>query len=108
MQINQLENPKQTWFFERFDGSIIAVQEYEAWNLVCGRSKALGPVRAKPKIIGVSDGTKNYQAVSEAHQLFSEGKVEEAKERVRQGFNEELESARGHIIQPRNMDEIKL
>lgn len=51
---------RKTWFFERQgDGSIIAMEEREAWELVNSRSRWR---RRDFKLIGVSDGT-TYQRV---------------------------------------------
>jgi len=47
-----------------------------------------------------------YQAVKDAHALHREGKVEEALKRLKEGEDEELEAARGHIEMPRNFDVI--
>lgn len=104
--VHKLEDPQKTYFFERFDGSVICVQEQEAHTLLKGRVKVIGPQQAKPKLIGVSDGSKFHQAVQEAHALHREGKTAEALQRLRDGEKEELESARGHIEMPRNFDAI--
>jgi len=104
--IHKLEAPQKTYFFERYDGSVIATQEKEAHGLVKGRGKVIGPQNSKPKLIGVSDGTMFYQAVKDAHALHREGKVEEALKRLKEGEDEELEAARGHIEMPRNFDVI--
>lgn len=105
---NKIENPQKTYFFERFDGSTICVQEVEANNLLKGRGKVIGPVQARPKLIGVSDGTKFHQAVTEAHALHAEGKIKEALARLKQGEQEELEAARGHLERPRDFDFIDM
>lgn len=105
---HKVEAPQKTFFFERFDGSVICVQEVEAHNLLKGRGKALGPVRTRPKLIGVSDGTKFHQAVVEAHALHKSGETQKALDRLRQGEQEELESARGHIERPRDFDFIDM
>jgi hypothetical protein len=104
--VHKLETPQKVYFFERFDGSVICVQEQEANTLLKGRIKVLGPQNAKPKLIGVSDGMKFYQAVQEAHALHREGKTAEALQRLRDGETEELEAARGHIERPRDFDAI--
>lgn len=101
---NVIEEAKDTYFFERHDGSIIHVQEREAWDILKGGNRVVGPYINPPKMIGVSDGRLFQKAVQEAHALHREGKTEEAKERLRQGEREELEAARGKFKRPRNYD----
>lgn len=104
--VHKLEAPQKTFFFERYDGSVIAVQEKEAHTLLKGRVRTVGPQFPKPKLIGVSDGTLFHKAVQEAHALHREGRVEEALARLKSGEKEELEAARGHIERPRDFDAI--
>lgn len=106
MKTNMVEPATKTFFFERHDGSVIPVQEYEAFVLLKGGNKVLGPYQIPPKLIGVSDGTKFQQAVSEAHALVREGRQEEARARLKQGEAEEFEAAKGNIERPRNYDTI--
>lgn len=98
----RIDPPQKTFFFERHDGSIISVNEPEAWRIINGRIQAYlrYPI---PKLIGVSDGSTFQKALFEAREL-GKTDVELAKERVRKGYQEELEAARGHIEQPRNFD----
>lgn len=103
---NHNEGPQKTFFFERSDGSIVAMHEVEAWNLLKYRQQVVGRYVQPPKLIGVSNGHKFWEAVTEAHKLNAVGKIEEALERIRQGEKEELEVARGHIEMPRNFDAI--
>jgi len=106
IKTNRVELAEKTFFFERHDGSTVYMKEEEAWNFLNGRSKAVGPVVAPPKLIGVSDGRVFQTAVLEAHALHKEGRVEEAMARLRLGETQELEAARGHIERPRNFDTI--
>ena len=101
---NKVENAEKTFFFERHDGSVVAVKEQEAWHIMTKGNQKVGVVMPLPKLIGVSDGSKFRQAVMDAHKLHAEGKTDEARERLRQGEAEELEAARGHIEHPRNFD----
>lgn len=105
MKRNKLEQPQPTFFFERSDGTTFAAQETEAWGIYIGKNQILGFRVDRPKLIGTSDGKKMYQAILEAHQL-ADTNAEKAKERIRQGYEEELAAAKGHIIVPRNMDTI--
>lgn len=104
MRPHQIERPTKTFFFERSDGTTFATQEDEAWRIYSTGNQVIGFPRDKPKLVGVSDGTKMHQAVIEAHALV--GDPEQAKDRLRKGYEEELESARGHLEKPRNMDTI--
>lgn len=100
-----VENPQKTFWFERHDGSIFNTNEREAWTIYNGRVQTY--IRApRPKLIGVSDGRVFQQAVIESHQLFKDGKEEEAKERMRRGRDEELESGRGNVQKPQNYDSV--
>lgn len=102
--INKIESAQKTFFFQRHDGSVIYVQEEEAWSLLRGGNKVIGPVIPPPKLIGVSDGALFQKAMYEAQGLWKEGRIDEAKARLKQGEKEELEAARGKIVLPRNFD----
>lgn len=106
IKTNKIEVAQKTYFFERHDGSVIAVQEVEAWNLLKPKQPVIGRYTPPIKLIGVSDGTKFQTAVQEAHALHSQGMIEEAIARLRKGEEEEREAARGHIEMPRNFDSI--
>lgn len=104
MKRNKLEPPKKTFFFERWDGSIIATHEEEAWRIVSKRNQTY-EVKPAPKLIGVSNGEIFYKAVTEA-QAIVETDPEKAKEIIKKGHQDELEAARGNIEAPRNFDTI--
>jgi hypothetical protein len=101
---NHIENPTQTFFFERPDGTRFSCSEKEAWNIHCRRNQILGERIDHPKLVGTSDGRAYHQAVIEAVALENEGKREEAQARLRLGEEEEFAVAKGNIIQPRDMD----
>ena len=104
MKINKLEQPQTTFFFERPDGTTYATHEAEAWGVYSGKNQMLGFRVPRHKLIGTSDGRKMYQAIVEAHQMVNE--PEKAQERIRKGYDEELEVARATPRAPRNMDTI--
>lgn len=106
IQKHKVEPARKTFFFERHDGSTFCVGEREAWTIMKGGNKVVGIPLPPPKFLGMSDGTRFRQAVIEAHTLHGEGKIEEAKLRLRQGEQEELAAARGNIQYPRNFDTI--
>lgn len=105
MKIHKLEKPQKTFFFERHDGSVISVGEREAWNIYNNRNQVVGWLIPKPKLIGVSDGMKMYEAVKKAHEVFVTN-PDEAQNILRQGNVDELEAARGNIVAPRNADKM--
>lgn len=105
MKVHKLERPQRTFFFERYDGSIIAVNEPEAWNLYTNRTQTVGWRFTPPKLIGTSEGLIMYEAVKEAHELFKTD-PDGAQERLKRGHQEELEKARGNIIPPRSADKM--
>ena len=84
----------KTYFYEMPSGNIEAVESREAWELH----------RKKYKQIGVSSGLKHAQAVEEARQIFKLQGIEASQERLRKGFEEELEEARGKFETPPNND----
>jgi hypothetical protein len=86
----QIEQPKKTFFFEKKDGTVFAVGEREAVNLV-----------KKRKLIGVSDGKKFVEVLRSA-KLMHGDVVEESvyKDLLQRAFNAELEAARGKIELP--------
>jgi len=83
----------KTYFYE-VNGNIVPVEAREAWELH----------RKRHKQIGVSDSSKYALAVQEARELFKTEGIEKSQERLRRGFDEELESARGHFETPPNND----
>jgi len=101
----QIELPKKTFWFEKWDGSIFATQEEEAWRIVNKRNQVY-EVKPPHKLIGVSTGEIFYQAVIEAQKYMQAGDMDKAKEIVNQGHQDELESGRGKIEAPRNFDTI--
>jgi hypothetical protein len=102
----KVEGAEKTFFFERHDGSILSVQEREAWGIMKGRTSIVGFRHKQPKLLGVSDGQIFQRAVLESQSLIREGKVEEARALIRKGQEEELEKARGNMIMPRDFDTI--
>ena len=104
-KVNRAEADKEVYFFERHNGSIIEVGESEAWTILRGGQKVIGPYIPPPKLIGVGDGKIFQQAVVEAQEMYKNGKdKEEVSARVRKGREDELEAARGKIKMPRNFD----
>jgi hypothetical protein len=104
MKIHRLEPPQKTFFFERKDGSVFPTDERDAWRIINGRNQTY-IVGDKPKLIGVSDGKLFHQAVMEAHEMF-EKDPEGAKQRIKDGQQEEQDFARGKIEMPRDFDKI--
>lgn len=101
---NKIEEARKTFWFQRFDGSVFCTYEEEAWKILNGRIKRLGPVTMPPRLVGVSDGTIYRDAVVAAHKFHSEGKMEEAQQSLREGYNKEYESGLGKLVMPRNFD----
>lgn len=100
----KIEDAVKIFFFERSDGSIIAVQEAEAWNLYTRRQQILGRHKRNDfTLIGTGDGFIFQKAVMDAREA---GKVDVkvAQEIIRKGQADELEACRGKIIPPRDMD----
>lgn len=102
----RIDQPVKTWFFEKSNGSIVSVQEAEAWRIWSGKNQIVGQQVARPKLIGVSDGKLYFKALVEAREVAKAEGLEKAQERIRQGYQEEIESARGNIVAPRNFDTI--
>jgi len=102
---HRIENPQATFWFQRHDGSIFFTTEREAWMVYNGRIQTLYKV-PPPKLIGVSDGTIFYQSVKDAHQLYAEGKVEEAVQKLKEGEKLEMESGLGKLRAPINYDSV--
>jgi len=84
---------KKTYFYE-VNGNIVPAEAREAWELH----------KKKHKQIGVSDGSKYAQAIMESRELFKTEGIEKSQERLRQGYEEELESAKGNFETPPNND----
>lgn len=94
--VGKVEKSKRTYFYERKDGSIICVEEKEAWEL---HKKGF-------KQIGVSNGEIFRQAVIESQKIFTESGLQAAQERIRKGERDEIEAARGKFQVPPNNDKI--
>lgn len=103
---NKVEAAKKTYWFKRFDDSLFCTQEEEAWRLLNGRIRKLGPVTPPHRLVGVSSGLIFQQAVLESHRLHAEGKMEEAQAKLREAYQQEYESGLGKIEMPRNFDVI--
>lgn len=95
MDGGKVEPPQKVYFYERPDGSIVHTDAKEAWGF-----------HKKFKQIGVSDGVKYHQAVLESRDLFRQQGLAAAQDRLRQGFAEELEAARGKLERPPNADKM--
>jgi hypothetical protein len=94
----------RVFFFERSDGSILAVDEVQAWNLYTRRQQVLGKSkRFEFKLVGTGDGEIYRTALQEAREV-GRTDVKQAQEILRKGHEDELEACRGRIIPPRNMD----
>ncbi len=96
---------EEIYFFERQDGSIIHTNERLAWNVYRRGIGELGNIQ-RPKLVGVGSGQIYAKAVQEAKDIGRDGNIKDAQARVRQGYKEELEAARGKIKYPRNFDEV--
>lgn len=59
----QASRPKKTWFFQRGDGKIMAVEEKEAWQICYNRSTWK---RRDFRLLGTSDGTTYHRIVKES------------------------------------------
>ena len=101
---DNIENPEPTFFFERSNGEIFAVNELGAWNIYSGKQQVLGLRQQKPKLIGTSDGVITYRAIEEAQRAFKTEGVEKAQEIIKKGQADELEEAMKHPRVPRNFD----
>lgn len=94
---NKIEPAQRTWFFQRENGEIFACHAVEAYNL----TRKTSEYQKRLKLIGCSDGAIFQQAVRDSHRVFAETKdVAQAQAVLRKGEQDELEVARGNIIQP--------
>ena len=100
----KVENAERVYFFERENGSIVAVQANEAWKMWNGRDRILGERHQRPKLIGSSDGTQFRQGIIEAQKIFREQGLEAAQAHMRNAEKQEIEKARGNLTPPPNMD----
>jgi hypothetical protein len=97
--------PREVYFFEREDGTVINMEEKEASGFLKGRVAEIGVPFKRHKLIGVGDGKLFAKAIIEAKQIFkTTNSLAQAQERIRQGEKEELESARGKLKKPRDFD----
>lgn len=97
--------PIKCFFFERPDGSIINVEEAEAWNILCGRIQVIGSGRQKFKYIGCSDGRTFHEGLMKAREiLLTGGDVNESKKCIKEAEQKELEIARTNPTPPTNQD----
>lgn len=104
-----IETPQRTYFFERHDGSVIALQEREAWAMMKHPGKSLGPIQAPPKFIGSSDGVIYRDAVAAARVIYDAngGVYDEAcRELLLKAEKDEMAKARGNMVMPRDFDTI--
>lgn len=104
---NNIPPPEEIYFYERSDGSIVALNEREAWNSSKIQNLS-GNIDKKFKQIGVSDGTIYNKAIEEAREIFTTSGLKASQERIRKGYMDELEAARGHFKKPRNFEAVDL
>lgn len=102
--VGQIEAAGTIFFYQRKDGTVIMVQESEAWTLHKKGNQVVGQITLPLLQVGVSDGLLFQKATQESHQIFKTEGLEAAQARVRQGFEEELALARGFRQTPRNFD----
>jgi hypothetical protein len=96
-KIHRLEKPRKTWFFERHDGSIVAVGNDEAFFILKGNNN----YHRTMKMIGCSDGVTFHNAVVESHNIFRTTQdIKLAQEKLREGERAEIEKARGNMERP--------
>lgn len=99
--------PQQVFFFKRNDGTVIAVEEREAWSLYARRPQMLYRRGKRPEfeLIGTGNGEIYGKALMEAKQV-GQTDIAKAQEILRQGQQAELEACLGKIIPPRDMDKL--
>lgn len=91
-KIGRIDAPQKTFFYERRDGSVIAMSENEA--ALTGKFY---------RLLGTSDGTTYFRLISELHKKAETLTDEEVAKCLTEAFNAELEVAKNHIERPRNM-----
>lgn len=67
--MQQTNKPRPTWFIERGDGKIFAVEEAEAWDLMKNRSNWM---RRDFKFLGMSDGSVYFEHIKGVTQRTAE------------------------------------
>ena len=103
---NKVDPAQKIYFFQREDGEIIHTQAQEAWKLYMGRTQVLGTPKLRTKLIGVGNGIAFRNAVIESQAIFRDKGLSFAQDRLRQGLQEELAAAKGHIEAPPNFDKM--
>lgn len=88
----QASKPKKTWFFERGDGKILAVEEREAWQICYNRSTWK---RRDFRLLGTSDGTTYHRIVKES---IVEAKVLEPKIAEKNAELERYQKAEENLV----------
>lgn len=88
----QASKPNKTWFFERGDGKIFAVEETEAWQICYNRSTWK---RRDFRLLGTSDGTTYHRIVRES---MAEAKVLEPKMASKKEELERYQKAEENLI----------
>lgn len=84
------------YFIQRPTGDVIYVDEKSAWSLLKDRSM---------KLYGVGDGKTFNKGVMEAR-ILGQTDIKLAQERLRKAVQEEMDSAKGKLIYPRNFDTV--
>jgi len=96
----------RTYFFQREDGSIITADDASAWSIYSGKNQVIGPVTARPKYVGQTDGVLYFKAIMEAQKMFKERGLEASQEIMRQAERDSFEEAKKNTTPPRNMDAV--
>ncbi len=96
----RVEPAQKTYFYERENGSVIAVNAKEAWEI---EQKCLRRL-LQMKQFGVSDGKIMQQAIIDSKQVLKTQGLEAAQAKIREAFVLEQAAAKGHFERPPNAD----
>lgn len=96
----KIDPPQKTYFYEREDGSVIAMNAPEAWEMEKKRARKLVFTRQ----YGVSDGKLMLQALLASKEIIKTQGLGAAQAKIREGFEAEKAAAKGHMEMPPNCD----
>jgi hypothetical protein len=89
--------PQRTFFYERRDGSIIAMSEEEA-----------GLTGKFFRLLGVSDGQEYSRRITEIQKNLANLSVEDVHRLTKEAFQAELDIAKQTVERPRDMNKTGL
>lgn len=98
--------PSTSYFFKKRDGSFIAVDAKNAWQIYAGHSQIIGIQQEPWEYVGRTNGTKYIAAVKEAYKVLETEGKEVFEEKLDKALKDEYKLAKKDKTPPPNFTSI--